>query len=112
MVSRYIASIDDMHTPYIFPTENGLRCDVRQLDIDNLRIEGLFHFSVSRYSQDSLKNARHQHELEADDYLYLRIDGYHMGVGGDDSWSPSVHPEYLLDDSFYRYSLTLSMKQD
>lgn len=112
MVSRYIASIEDMHTPYIFPTENGLRCDVRQLDIDNLRIEGLFHFSVSRYSQDSLKNARHQHELEADDYLYLRIDGYHMGVGGDDSWSPSVHPEYLLDDSFYRYSLTLSMKQD
>lgn len=112
LVSRYISSVDDMHTPYIFPSENGLRCDVRQLDIDNLRIEGLFQFSVSRYCQENLMTAAHQHELVADDYLYLRIDGYHMGVGGDDSWSPSVHPEFLLEAPFYRYSLTLSMKQD
>ncbi|NGN97499.1 beta-galactosidase [Grimontia sp. S25] len=112
MVSRYLASIDDMHTPYIFPSENGLRCDVRQLDIDNLRIEGMFHFSVSRYSQESLTEAKHQEALVPDDHIYLRIDGYHMGVGGDDSWSPSVHPEFLLDAAHYRYALTLSMKRD
>ncbi|OEE79562.1 beta-D-galactosidase [Enterovibrio norvegicus FF-162] len=112
MVSRYLAHIDDMHTPYIFPSENGLRCDVRQMDIDNLRILGLFHFSVSRYSQESLADAKHQHELVQDDHLYLRIDGHHMGVGGDDSWSPSVHPEYLLNALHYRYSLTLTMKQE
>ncbi|WP_325895063.1 beta-galactosidase [Grimontia sp. NTOU-MAR1] len=112
MVSRYLSNIDDMHTPYIFPSENGLRCDVRQLDIDNLRIEGMFHFSVSRYSQENLAEAKHQEELVQDDHIYLRIDGYHMGVGGDDSWSPSVHPEFLLDAAHYRYALTLSMKRD
>ncbi|MDD1795325.1 beta-galactosidase [Enterovibrio sp. ZSDZ42] len=112
MVSRYLALTDDMHTPYIYPSENGLRCDVRQLDIDNLRILGLFHFSVSRYSQENLAAAKHQEELVQDDHLYLRIDGHHMGIGGDDSWSPSVHSEYLLNAMRYRYSLTLTMKHD
>ncbi|PMN92637.1 beta-galactosidase [Enterovibrio norvegicus] len=111
MVSRYLAHIDDLHTPYVFPSENGLRSDVRTLDIDNIRVSGLFHFSVSRYSQETLTEAKHDHELVADDHLYLRIDGYHMGVGGDDSWSPSVHPEFLLSERSYQYSLTLSPKQ-
>ena len=111
MVSRYLAHIDDMHTPYVFPSENGLRSDVRTLDVDNIRVNGLFHFSISRYSQESLTAAKHDHELMADDHLYLRIDGYHMGIGGDDSWSPSVHPEFLLSERSYQYSLTLSPKQ-
>ncbi|MDD1783131.1 beta-galactosidase [Enterovibrio sp. ZSDZ35] len=111
LISRYLSRVDDMHTPYIFPSENGLRCDVRHLDIDNLNIQGAFHFSVSRYSQESLIDAKHDHELIKDDHLYLRIDGYHMGVGGDDSWSPSVHSEFLLNEQHYRYSLKFSIKE-
>ncbi|WP_084021861.1 hypothetical protein [Vibrio rumoiensis] len=30
-----------------------------------------------------------------------------MGIGGDDSWSPSVHPEYLLSQNEYFYQLIL-----
>lgn len=33
----------------------------------------------------------------------LNIDGFHMGVGGDDSWSPSVSPEFLLSAGRYHY---------
>ena len=29
-----------------------------------------------------------------------------MGVGGDDSWSPSVAEAYLLNSSQYHYELT------
>ena len=35
--------------------------------------------------------AKHDYELEADNYTHLHIDHRHMGAGGDDSWSPSVH---------------------
>ncbi|MCX9565322.1 beta-galactosidase, partial [Vibrio cholerae] len=53
-VGHYTASIDELHTPYIFPTENGLRCDTRQLQVGALEVEGHFHFSLSRYSQAML----------------------------------------------------------
>ncbi len=106
-VGRYSQPVEALHTPYIFPSENGLRCDTRELAINGMVLKGLFHFSVSRYSQENLTTARHTHELVADECLYLRIDGFHMGVGGDDSWSPSVHPEYLLQPGHYCYRVTL-----
>lgn len=28
--------------------------------------------------------------------VHLNIDAFMMGVGGDDSWSPRVHDEYLI----------------
>jgi beta-galactosidase len=34
-----------------------------------------------------------------------------MGVGGDDSWSPSVSNEYLLDAAHFHYQLVLAGKQ-
>eukprot|EP00955_Chlamydomonas_euryale_P002246 24497-Chlamydomonas_euryale.AAC.1 len=30
-----------------------------------------------------------------------------MGVGGDDSWSPSVHAQYLVPPAAYGFSLAL-----
>ncbi len=106
-IGSYTRSLEEMHTDYIFPTENGLRCDCQTLRVGSLLVEGWFHFGVSPYSQENLAEARHTNELVKEDRLYLRLDGYHMGVGGDDSWSPSVHSEFLLEEPEYCYSLTL-----
>ncbi|WP_084021860.1 hypothetical protein [Vibrio rumoiensis] len=43
-----------MHTPYIFPSENGLRCDAHYLQANSIEIRGWFHFSVCEYSQIQL----------------------------------------------------------
>ncbi|MFG1498452.1 beta-galactosidase [Saccharospirillum sp. HFRX-1] len=98
----------DLHTPYIFPSDNGLRCDTQQLEIGALQVQGDFHFALSRYRQAQVAQARHQHELADEAGLELRLDAYHMGVGGDDSWSPSVHDEYLLKEKRYRYRVSFS----
>ncbi|OLQ95397.1 beta-D-galactosidase [Vibrio ponticus] len=105
----YSLPLNEMHTPYIFPTENGLRCNANYLKVSGLSIEGDFHFSVSRYSNRQLANARHTNELHPQNKVFLRLDHKHMGVGGDDSWSPSVHKEYLLTDKLYGYQVTLSV---
>ncbi|WNJ97819.1 beta-galactosidase [Vibrio ruber] len=105
---HYDATVSEMHTPYIFPTDNGLRCDTRKLVLGGITVQGTFHFSVSRYSQAMLETAKHTHELSADDVIYLNVDGFHMGIGGDDSWTPSVHPEFLLDAAHYHYHVVLS----
>lgn len=108
-VGRYSLPIEDLYTNYIFPSENGLRCDCRELLIDKFKVSGLFHFSTSHYSQSAIAKARYTHELHPDPQLYVRIDGFHMGVGGDDSWSPSVHKEYLLEEKSYQYSVKLQI---
>ncbi|GAL31330.1 beta-galactosidase [Vibrio variabilis] len=106
-IGRYQKCLEEMHTNYIFPSENGLRCDCHELTVDNLKVEGEFHFSVSEFNQANLANAKHTNELVKDDAVYVRIDGFHMGVGGDDSWTPSVHDEYQLSDQHYRYAVVL-----
>ncbi|MDN6900541.1 beta-galactosidase [Oenococcus sicerae] len=102
-------SFDDFYTPYIFPSENGLRSAVDQLTIANYHIYSLhkqkFAFNLSRYSQSQLRRVDHRHLLQAEAGLWLNIDAYQMGVGGDDSWSPSVAQEYLLSQSHYHYAL-------
>ncbi|ENM5739613.1 beta-galactosidase [Vibrio mimicus] len=105
---RYQLPLKDLYTDYIFPTENGLRCDCCELEIGSIRVCGEFHFGASRYSQEAIVAAKHSCDLKAEDCIHLNLDGFHMGVGGDDSWSPSVHPEFLLERESYRYGVTLS----
>ena len=106
----YSAQHNELHTPYIFPTDNGVRSDCQLLSVNNLTVTGTFLFAASEYSQSMLTQAKHTNELVADDCLHVHIDHQHMGVGGDDSWSPSTHKEYLLEQKQYSYSLTFSAK--
>lgn len=46
---------------------------------------------MCRYSIATLMAAKHDYELRADEFTHLHLDYRHMGVGGDDSWSPSLH---------------------
>jgi beta-galactosidase len=106
-LGRWYASVDELHTPYVFPTDNGLRCDTHHLQLGALSVTGHFHFSVSRYSQAQLAQAAHQTDLVAGGGLYLCLDGFHMGVGGDDSWSQSVRPEFWLPAGRYHWQCQL-----
>ncbi|MFK7913148.1 MAG: beta-galactosidase [Pseudomonadales bacterium] len=101
------SSLEELHTDYVFPSDNGLRCDVQSLTLGQIRISGDFHFSVSRYGQDQLQRATHSHELRPSDNTYVYVDGFHMGIGGDDSWSASVKPQYLLTEKQYQWNLYL-----
>jgi len=104
-----------MQTPYIFPSDNGLRCNVRQAVIGSVCIERINNdlaFAVSDYGVESLMRAQHTFECVEQSALHLHVDGYHMGVGGDDSWTPSVRPEYLLNAETYRWGCRLSVARD
>lgn len=102
---RYTLPFSDMHTDYIVPSENGLRCDTQRLQLDSLQVAGDFHFAVGPYSIKQLAEATHTWQLK-NEGCFLRIDTKHMGIGGDDSWNPSVHPEFLLCEKSYRYQVS------
>ena len=40
--------------------------------------------------------------------MHVHLDVAHMGVGGDDSWSPSVHLPYLVPPQLYTFTLGLA----
>ena len=108
-IGQWRASLDELHTAYIFPSDNGLRTEVARLEFDNAeaRVTGDFHFSVSPYGQAALHKATHTYQLQPQPTAYVYLDGYHMGIGGDDSWSASVKPRFLLEEKSYRWGFEL-----
>ncbi|WON78403.1 beta-galactosidase [Serratia sp. UGAL515B_01] len=105
--SLWTRPLEYLYTPYIFPSENGLRCNTQRLRYGNLQAEGHFHFSLSRYSLQQLMSCSHAHLLQEEPGTWLNLDAQHMGVGGDDSWSPSVNEDFLLTARHYQYQLCL-----
>lgn len=103
---RWELPLAALHTPYIFPTENGLRCDTRELAVGAHVLQGNFHFSLSRHGQQQLRETTHRHLLRDEPGCWLSLDAFHMGVGGDDSWSPSVSAEFILPDRQLRYAFS------
>ncbi|CNJ57210.1 beta-galactosidase [Yersinia aldovae] len=108
--SHWKQSLEKMHTPYTFPSENGLRCGTHAMHYGHWAITGQFHFGIGRYSTQQLMNTSHQHQLKPEQGTWLNIDGFHMGVGGDDSWSPSVHTDALLTNEIYQYQVCWQYK--
>jgi beta-galactosidase len=46
---------------------------------------------VRRFSVAQLAAANHEHELSPEPVLHVHCDAAHCGLGGDDSWTRSVH---------------------
>ena len=70
----------------------------------DVQLTGRFNFSVGQYSQEQL-NAKYDLVKEAG--LHVNVDGFHMGLG-DDSWTPSAKPEYLLTASRYQWAFSIA----
>lgn len=115
MVGVYRSMVDKMHVPYIVPGESGGRADVRRLTCTDSWGKGVtfattdpcetFQINVSRYSASTLEKADHEHELKPDPFIHACIDHKMMGLGGDDSWSPSVLDKYLVHPGRFSFEL-------
>lgn len=51
---------------------------------------------VLPYSTVDLENAMHIEDLPPVKNTFIRIAAKQMGVGGDDTWGASVHPEFYI----------------
>jgi beta-galactosidase len=101
-VGRYRASVGELQTPYVFPQENGNRADVRWAEITDaagagLRVAGhpVFGLTVRRWSTEDLDAARHPHQLQPRDTLFINIEHAHHGLGTG-SCGPAVLPAHRL----------------
>jgi len=127
-IGLYESTVADQYVPYIRPQENGYKTDVRWLSLtdDNgtgILVSGdpLICFSALNYTHDDFespgklsqfrKDAKsantHTVDLKPRDLVNLNVDLGQMGVGGDDSWGATIHPQYRLREKRYEYSFRI-----
>ncbi|KFK34684.1 hypothetical protein AALP_AA5G178000 [Arabis alpina] len=116
-VAIYEHNVGDMHVPYIVPGESGGRTDVRWVTFRNKDGVGIYastygssspmQMNASYYTTDELHRATHEEDLIKGQNIEVHLDHKHMGIGGDDSWTPCVHDKFLIPPEPFSFSLRL-----
>ena len=113
-VGEYSGQVADQHFSYIMSQENGNKTDVRWAAVTDSVGVGLLvmgnptlNFSAHDYTDADLLASKTTQNLTHGKVTALNFDYQLMGLGGDDSWTPRTHPEYLLTDKEYSYSFRL-----
>jgi beta-galactosidase len=113
-VGLYSGKVKEQHFPYVMPQETGNKTDVRWMKLSSdqgdgwmITADSLLNMNVQDYSQAALNTSKTSHKLKRGEATYVHVDWQQMGLGGDDSWSPRVHPEYLLNKKKYTFSFIL-----
>jgi len=120
-IGLYEGKVADQFFPYTMAQENGNKTDVRWAEVTDQTGLGLLIISdignrswvnvnARDYTDEALLKAKqvdHQ-RIERGGVTLVNIDLAQMGLGGDDSWSPRVHPDYQLPATkTYTYSFRL-----
>jgi beta-galactosidase len=113
-IGHHEAKVLDMHFPHVMAQENGNRTDVRWVTLTDARGRGLrfsaektLDFTAHDYTDAALLAAKKSQVIEKDGRVTLSLDLAQMGLGGDDSWSPRVHPEYQLTETRYNFAFRI-----
>ena len=102
-VGRFVASVEELQTPYLYPQENGNRRDVRWATLTDgagrgLRVEGepTIDLTARPWTSEQLDQGRHPTDLVAGDHVWLNLDLAQQGIGSA-SCGPGTLPAYRLD---------------
>ena len=110
-VSRFAATVEEMHEDYIKPQENGSHYQTRWACITSINGEGIlfagepdFSFNVSAYTPEMLTKAMHPYELAKSGYTVVHTDYMMSGVGSG-SCGPQLSPLYQMNHETIAFRL-------
>lgn len=70
-----------------------------------------FQFNALPYSVKQYEAASYADELGESEGIYLMLDAYHNGLGGDTGWFCTIHPEYWIRKGVYSCRFVLEMRK-
>lgn len=97
----YRAAVEDLHTPYVYPQENGNRTDVKWFSLGGGDESLLFkskhaaEFSVHDYTTEALEQAKHRHEIKKAPYHVVHLDYMQTGLGSNSCGQEQLPPYKL-----------------
>ncbi len=114
-VGLFAGKVEDQWVNYIRPQECGNKTDVKFVELINeektkalvvtsgLNVEA----TALGFTPQEISEYSHPHKMPENSKTVLRVNGYQMGVGGDDSWGAKTHIEYtILTNKNYSYSFS------
>ncbi|KMY48424.1 glycoside hydrolase family 2 TIM barrel-domain containing protein [Peribacillus loiseleuriae] len=111
-IGVWSSTIDGLHTPYIFPQENGNRHQTKwasfsQENGQSMLVSGnTFDFSASYYTVEQLEMAKHTYDLVKQPYITLHIDKQQYGLGSA-SCGEDVQEQYRLGNEDFQFAFTI-----
>ncbi len=108
----YAKTIEEMHTPYVHPQENGGRCNVKWLELSNdttnfaIKNKSPYFITAHNYSMSTLDKAEHDYQIQRENKVYLNIDYKHCGVGSNSCGQDQLEP-YRVKFEDFEMSFTL-----
>ena len=108
-VGLYTGKTTDQHFDYVRPQETGNKVDLRWLGVANEQGNGVVLVQDSelfgatalamRYEQLFFApgEQRHAADVRVENLTTVNVDWRQMGVGGDNSWGATPHPQYMID---------------
>ncbi len=107
---RFEATTQELFEDYIRPQENGSHWGCSSMTLSGgglaITVESVgedFSFNASPYTQEELKDKRHNYELKPCGDTVLCIDKRQSGVGSH-SCGPELLPQYRLDDEEFTFT--------
>lgn len=111
---RWSANLDQLHTDYCYPQENGNRFATRWAGLYNDRGTGLwvtgderFGFGAHAYSIADLDAAQHVHQLPRRDEVTVTLDHAQCGIGSG-SCGPLTFEGYRVPRQTTQFTLVLA----
>lgn len=103
-VGIYHSTVSQWITHYVRPQENANRTGIRWIQFadiagDTLLIHSagsLLGVSAWPYTQQDLELTTHDYQLPHRSKITVNVDGFQMGIGGDNAWGLPVHTQYRL----------------
>lgn len=125
-VGLYESTVSDEFYPYVRPQECGNHTDLRWFELrraddrglrilalsDDREQASLFNAGALHYSQESLDEGEHKHNMHSPEIApqaltNVHIDLVQMGLACENSWGAIARPEYQLPYADYSFSFLL-----
>jgi beta-galactosidase len=117
MFAIHSRNVSEFFFPYVRPQECGNLTDVRWISLKDNFGNGFLAAGLPELSASALNiisndlnwspQTRHACEVRKSRYITLHLDYKQMGVGGDNSWGATVHPEYTIPAKEYSYIIRI-----
>ena len=108
----YESSVEDQHTPYVFPQENGSHTGTEWLELQgsanvSLNMKDDVSFSYHNYTKEMVEEAKHTDELGRSSFNVLNIDYKQLGLGSN-SCGPIQQEKYWTTVEPFEIGFTLN----
>jgi Beta galactosidase small chain len=112
-VGLWSKKVEELHTPYVYPQENGNRHEVEWVSLTDKNGWGFvvmghptMDFSASYYTLENLDQAKHTYDLVKEEFITLNLNHQQHGLGSS-SCGPDVLDQYKLKGEDFEFQFRL-----